>query len=123
MYRLFMSLTVLERLVIFISIVVVPAFIEFVQGWQATGFCPSCVSWITLASLIAWYVVAALLIAWATKQDRTKVDARIDREATERTASISQLSEDHRRKMAGLQNQVADLHSWVRIIDRAMREE
>ena len=121
--RLFRSLSVLQHLVVFLTTFAIPVSFELIQGWQNTGFCLSCVSLGKLALYFGWYQVAMLVITSATKQDRAKVEEKLDRVLSELTNSISQISEEHQRQITGMQDQARDLREWVRNIDRAMRNE
>ena len=121
--RLFRSLSVLQHLVVFLTTFAIPVSFELVQGWQNTGFCPSCANWGKLALYFGWYQVAMLVIASASKQDRARVEEKLDRVFSELTDSISQIREEHQRQMTGMQDRVRDLRDWVRNIDRSMRDE
>ena len=121
--RLFKSLTALQHLVVFLTTFAIPVSFELVQGWQNTGFCLSCVNWGKLALYFGWYQVAMLVIASATKQDRARVEEKLDRVSSELTDSISRISEEHQQEMTGMQDRVRDLRDWVRNIDRSMRDE
>ena len=121
--RLFRSLSVLQHLVVLLTTFAIPVSFELVQDWQNTGFCLSCVNWGKLALYFGWYQVAMLVIASATKQDRDRLEEKLDRVSSELTDSISQTSEEHQRQMAGMQDRVHDLREWVSNIDRAMRDE
>ena len=121
--RCFRSLSVLHHLAIFVSSVAISVSFEIVKGWQATGFCLSCVNLWQLALYVVWYFFAMVVIASVTRQDRIRVEARIDREVLELTDSISQLREEHQGDITGIQDRVGDLRDWVGHIDRAMRDE
>ena len=121
--RLFRSLSVLQHLVIFLTTFTIPVSFEVVQGWQDTGLCLSCVNWGKLALYFGWYQIAMLVIALATRRDRARVEERLDRMFSELTDSVSQLSEEHQRQMAGIEDRMGDLRNWVRDTRRAVRDE
>ena len=121
--RLFRSLPALQRLAIFLTTFMIPVSFELVQGWQDAGLCLSCVNWGRLALYFVWYQIAMLIIALAIRQDRARVEERLDRTFTELTDRISELSEENQRRMTGIEDRVGDLREWVRNIDSAMRDQ
>ena len=101
--RFFKSLTIPQHVVVLLTTFAIPVSFELVQGWQDTGFCPSCVSLGKLALYFFFYQVAMLVIASATKHDRARVEEKLDRVSSELTHSISQTSEEHQRLIGGIQ--------------------
>ena len=121
--RRFRSLSLLQHVVVFLTTFAIPVSFELVQGWQDTGLCLSCVNLGKLTLYFGWYQVAMLVIASATKQDRARVEEKLDRVFSELTDSISQISAEHQGQVTGIQDRVRDLREWVQNIDRAIRDE
>ena len=105
------------------NIIMIPVSFELVQGWDHTGFCPSCVNWGKLALYFGWYQIAMLVIALANRRDRARVEEGFERTIAKLTNQIGQLREDHQGQMTGIQDRVRDLREWVRNIDSTLRED
>ena len=121
--RVFKSLPVRQHSVVFLTTFAIPVSFELVQGLQGMGLCLSCVNVGKLTLYFVWYQIAMLVIASATRRDRTRAEEKLHRVHSELTDSISQISEEHRGQMTAIQDRVRDLHEWVQNIDRAMRDE
>ena len=61
------------------------------------------------------------LIASATKQDRARVEEKLDRLSSAFSESISRIREEHQRQMTGMDGRVGDLSDWARNTVRSMR--
>ena len=101
----------------------IPISIQLWQGWRETGYCPSCVNWGELALYFVWSQVALLVIAWSTKQVRARVDRELEWRFSELNERIDPVSEEHPRRMTGIEGQVDDLRNWVRELHRALSDE
>ena len=121
--RLSKSLLFRQHLVVFLTTFAIPVTFELVQGWQETGLCLSCVNLGKLALYFGWYQIAMLVIASSTRQDKARVEEKLDRVSSELTEIAKEISEEHQKQMTGIQDRVSDLREWVRNIDRAMRDE
>ena len=121
--RLARSLSVLQHIVIFLTTLTIPVSFELVQGWQSTGLCLLCVDLGKFALYAVWYQIAMLVIASATRQDRARVEARLDQILSQLAESTGHIEEESQRQITGIQDRVSDLRSWVQNIDRAMRDE
>ena len=121
--HLFKSLSKLQHLVVFITTFAIPVSFDVVQGWRDTGLCLSCVNWGELALYFVWYQTAMLVIASATRRDRARARESLDRMFLELTGRVSQLSEEHHRKITGIQDRVRDLQNWVRDMRQALNDE
>lgn len=123
MPAVFKSLTRLQHIAIIISTFAIPVSFRLIQGLQATGFCLSCVNMGELTLYVVWYVIAVIVIAFATRDDRTRVYARIDRVSSELVNNLNQVKEEHQRGIQEIQERTDDIRLWVQNIDRAIREE
>ena len=121
--RLFRSLSALQHLVVFLTTFTIPASFEVVQGWQDTEICLSCVNWGKLALYFGWYQIAMLVIALATRRDRDRVEKGLEQTFSNLTDRIDQLSEEHQRRMMGIEDRVRDLQDWVQDIRSALCNE
>ena len=121
--RLVRILTWPERIVVFLTTFMIPVSIQLWQGWRETGYCPSCVNWGELALYFVWSQVALLTIAWSSKQVRARVDRELEWRFSELNERIDHVSEEHPRRMIGIEGQVDDLRNWVRELHRALSDE
>ena len=121
--RLVRGLPMGHHLVVLVSTLAIPVGFELVRGLQDTGPCLSCVNWGELALYGVFYQIAMLLMASATRHDRTRVEKRLDRTFSELTDRIDQLSEEQQRQITGIEDRVGDLREWVRDLRRALSDE
>ena len=123
--RLFKILTRRQHLVILVTTFMIPISVELVQGLIATGLCSplTCVHFGLLTFYVVWYQIATLLFAWSTRKDRTEEEAKLTRISCVLNESITQLREDHERRITGNQDRVGDLQRWAIDTRRVLQEE
>ena len=121
--RLFKNLTLIQHVVILLTTFVIPMSFELLQGLNDTGLCLPCVSAGELALYFMWYQIAMLVIAWSTREDRTRVEATFTQISSELIDRIQLLGEEHKREIAGIQDRAGDLEEWVSKLRQAIEEE
>ena len=121
--RLIMTLSVHWHRAVLFTILLVPVVVEGFRGWQKTGICLSCVNWVVLALYLIVYLIAVLLIASATRQDKERVEEEIRRRTSKLTRRIDQLSEDHQEQVTRIQDYAKVVHHWARDTKGILNDE
>ena len=121
--RALKSLSGLQHVTIFITVLLFPASLDVAQGWINAGFCPSCVIWSKAALYVVFYAVAVVAIGCATRRDRAGISGSLNRVRLEVTREIHQLREEQQQKIIGVQDQADALADWARNIRQALDDE
>ena len=121
--RLSQNLSGPAHVAVFLTTFVAPVALDVTQGWLSTGFCPPCVHLGTLFVYLALYQVAMVVIASATKQDRSRLTTALEKVSLEASEAINQVKKAHDQQLVGLQDRIGDLRDWSENIDRVLRDE
>ena len=105
-------------LVLISTTIIIPGIVlSYLPSWTANYV------EVRIITYIVWVVIAVYSVAFAVRDDRSKVDQRVDRKLEGLSQEVQQLQEDHvqaTRQLSGFQNQVEYLNNAVRFVFQEM---
>ena len=117
------NMPILQHLAIFFTTFVSPVAFDLLDGWSATGLCPSCVNGGRLAVYVGMWLFAMVVIALATRDDETKIAKKLRRINSVLEGSIHELREESEGKIVGVQDRVDALDNLVADLRQTLKDE